>query len=83
VIDNLSLVMATRDYRVLVVRTGGERLADRVHLVREDAEAALCGIPRSSLGPGAGGEVVCGDCIDWLAKRQTFSGKLKKVSRPD
>jgi hypothetical protein len=74
--------VAAHDYRVLVVRIAGPRRADRAHLVREDAEAALCGIPRSSLGPGPGGELVCADCTDWLAKRKTVSLGLKKVSRP-
>ena len=71
--------MADHDYRVLVVRTGRESLADRLHLVREDAEATLCGIPRSALGPGQGGELVCPDCIDWLARRKTVSGPMKRV----
>lgn len=74
--------MGAHDYRVLIVRAGGASRAERSHLVREDAEAALCGIPRSSLGPGTGGELVCADCTDWLAKRKTVSLGLKKVSRP-
>jgi hypothetical protein len=74
--------VAARDYRALVVRTGEEGLADLAHLVREDAEASLCGMPRSALGPGAGGELVCPDCIDWLARRKSNSGNLKKVIRP-
>jgi len=75
------LAVAGRDYRVLVARTAEEALADRAHLVREDSEAALCGIPRSALGPGDGGELVCSDCVDWLARRKTASLAMKKISR--
>ena len=80
--DNLVLVVAGADSRALVVRTAEESLADHAHLVREDSEAALCGIPRSALGPGEGGELVCSDCVDWLARRKTASLAMKKISRP-
>lgn len=62
------------------MRTGDASLAERAHLVGEDSEAALCGIPRSALGPGEGGELVCWDCVDWLARRKTASLATKKIS---
>ena len=71
--------MADRDYRVLTLRVMG---ADRVHLVREDAEASLCGIPRSHLGPGTGGEIVCDECLEWLPRRKDLSSSFQKVKRP-
>lgn len=50
-----------------------------VHLVREDAEASLCGLPRATLS--ARGFIenlqVCRDCVDWTAKRWT--GTFRKV----
>jgi len=53
-----------------------------LHLVREDAEAALCGIPRSALAAGAEpGELICPDCIDWLSKRKAFSGRFRRAKR--
>jgi hypothetical protein len=73
--------MTGADYRALVLRTAEESLAERAHLVREDSEAALCGIPRAALGPGEGGELVCADCVDWLAKRKTASLAMRKTSR--
>ena len=44
-----------------------------VHLVREDAEASLCGLPRSSLSPSGTLDKaqVCRNCVDWTAKRWT------------
>jgi hypothetical protein len=75
------LAVAGADYRALVVRTANEDRAERAHLVREDSEAALCGIPRSALGPGEGNELVCSDCVDWLARRKNESMAMKKVSR--
>jgi hypothetical protein len=71
--------VASSDYRVLALRVMGE---DRVHLVGEDAEAALCGVPRSHLGPGAGGELVCEECLEWLARRKSLSNAFPKVKRP-
>jgi hypothetical protein len=50
-----------------------------VHLVREDAEASLCGLPRATLSStGLIDKVkVCRDCVDWTAKRWT--GTFRKV----
>jgi len=50
-----------------MIRTGDDARGGILHLVRAGAEASLCGIARSSLGPpGEATEVVCADCIDWL-----------------
>jgi hypothetical protein len=50
-----------------------------VHLVREGAEASLCGLPRASLSSTALIEnvQVCRDCVDWTAKRWT--GTFRKL----
>jgi len=74
--------MAGRDYRALVVRTDVTR-AERAHLVREDSEASLCGIPRQALGPGSGGELVCPDCVDWLGRRRAVTGTFSAVRAPE
>lgn len=58
-------------------RSGTERQGAVLHLVRDGAEASLCGLPRSSLGPSEDcPQVVCGSCIDWLA---TGSSVLRGV----
>jgi hypothetical protein len=46
-----------------------------VHLVREDAEVSLCGIPRAMLSSRAtiDGTTVCRECIDWIPRRWTDS----------
>jgi hypothetical protein len=57
------------------VPSGGSLL----HLVREDSEAALCGIPRATLGQGGMfDQVVCPDCIEWLHRRKLVSGRFRK-----
>ncbi len=52
-----------------------------LHLVRENAEASLCGIPRAMLSSSGAIDdtTVCRDCIDWVPKRWTDSNP--KVSR--
>ena len=72
--------MPGRDYRALVETNAGKARAQRLHLVREDGEASLCGIPRATLGHGAA-DLVCADCIEWLAKRKAVSGIFKAVPR--
>ena len=73
--------MGTRDYRVFSDRVTQAKSGSALHLVREDAEASLCGIPRTALGAGGlADEFVCVDCIDWLLKRRAVSGKFP---RPD
>jgi len=75
--------VAGRDYRALVVRTSDASSAERAHLVREDSEASLCGIPRQALGPGLGGELVCPDCVDWLGRRRAVTGTFSAVRAPE
>ncbi len=74
--------MGEHDYRVLSPRartaTGGKLL----HLVREDAESSLCGIPRSVLMEPELDALVCSDCVEWLLKRRIISGEFKPVARP-
>jgi hypothetical protein len=66
------------DYRALVETNAGKARAQRLHLVREDAEASLCGIPRATLGHGAS-DLLCAACIEWLAKSKAMSGIFKAV----
>ena len=71
----------TRDYRALVVQATGPRDPSVFHLVVDGAEASLCGIAESSLGPGdAVGQRVCPECVDWLRRRKD-SGEFKRVVR--
>jgi hypothetical protein len=70
--------MAKGDYRVLAIHTASRE--SRVHLVADEAEASLCGIPRSALGETpAAGDLVCRDCVDWLPKRKAMSEALRRV----
>jgi hypothetical protein len=73
--------MPSREYRALVETNAGKARAQRLHLLREDAESSLCGIPRATLGHGAA-DLVCADCIDWLGKRRAVSGIFSPVSKP-
>jgi len=45
----------------------------QVHLVREEAEASLCGLPRAALSSTGGLDdtTVCRSCIDWIPRRWT------------
>ena len=56
----------------LALLSGGEG-GPVVHLVRENAEASLCGLPRASLSTSGtiDDATVCRECIDWTAKRWT------------
>jgi len=68
-------------YHALITSKSGPNAGTLLHLIREDAEASLCGIPRSSLRPGGiFDEIVCSDCLDWLPKRQEASRKMRRVS---
>jgi hypothetical protein len=61
-------------------RGEGPDFGSLVHLIREDAEASLCAIPRSSLT--AGGmldQVVCPACLAWFDKRRKISGEHKAI----
>jgi hypothetical protein len=71
--------MGAQDYRALALQASGRHSSKLLHLVREDAEASLCGVPRSALGVGASDQLVCADCIDWLARRRRSSGSFRPV----
>jgi hypothetical protein len=60
-------------HTVYLAYIGQGENGSRVHLVREDAEASLCGLPRAGLSSSATIENahVCRDCVDWTAKRWT------------
>jgi hypothetical protein len=73
--------MAPHDYHALAETNAGKERARLLHLVREDAEASLCGIPKSSLGH-AGTDLVCPECLDWLPRRRAASGVFQAVRRP-
>jgi len=56
-----------RAYRVLVFRAVGRGRDSRLHLVRDDLVASLCGLPRDDLAPASQQlQIVCPECIDWL-----------------
>ncbi len=66
--------MPDKIYRALVSRTENTTGGSLLHLIRDDNESSLCGIPRSSLDrAGALDQVVCGQCVDWLPKRAQAS----------
>jgi len=68
--------VAVPRYRALADITSGSVL----HLVREDAEASLCGVPRAMLDSGRISDpVVCPDCIEWLPKRMAVTGKYRRT----
>ena len=72
-----------RSYRALIKRTGGPSGGSLLHLIREDAEASLCGIPRSSLTEGGMfDDLVCSECIEWLPKRVKASAAFRAAERP-
>ena len=69
-------------YRVMIVREIGRGRDPRLHIVRDDLVASLCGLPRATLGPPIRHlEIVCPDCVQWLRGGRS-SAELKKVSRP-
>lgn len=67
------------DYRALAIRTANVD-DGYLHLIREDAESTLCGIPRGALSPADESyQLVCMDCIEWLTKRKAASAKFRAV----
>jgi len=66
--------MGERDYRVFSLRAAAVKGDSVLHLVREDAEASLCGIPKSALDDPVPHQLVCADCIDWPHKLRLVSG---------
>lgn len=74
-------VANSRTYRALVKRSGGAVGSAPLHLIRDDAEASLCGLPRVSLGAAGGlDDVVCDDCLTWLVRRRAMTGNLPTVA---
>ena len=72
-----------RTYRALVKRSAGPSGGTLLHLIPEDSEASLCGIPRAQLASGGVfDELVCPDCIEWLPKRMDFSAAHPRVDKP-
>jgi hypothetical protein len=77
-----SLGTSGRSYRALVKRSGGPSGGSVFHLIREDSETSLCGIPRAQLsGGGTFDELVCQECVDWLPKRMDFSARHPRVEK--
>lgn len=74
--------MGERDYRVLIQRARAVPGGKLLHLVREDAESSLCGIPRTVLEDPIFDAFVCEDCIEWLLKRRSVTGQFRPVTRP-
>jgi len=73
-----------RRYRALAgTAPAGSKGRTELHLIREDAETSLCGIPRAQLSVSTGEDAfVCSECLDWLPKRVAFSGVYPKVKLP-
>jgi hypothetical protein len=68
-----------RAYRVLTVRVAGMPGRSFLHLVGEDSEASLCGLPRAALGAGrVDDDLVCPICIEWLPKRRAASSRFQR-----
>ncbi len=73
---------ASRNYRALIKRAGRPSGGTLLHLIREDSETSLCGIPRPSLaGGGLFDELVCPECLEWLPKRMDFSQAHPKIEK--
>jgi hypothetical protein len=45
----------------------------QLHMVREDAEASLCGLPRAAMSSAGtlDDTTICRTCIDWTRRRWT------------
>jgi hypothetical protein len=72
--------VAGRAYRALIKRSMSPSGGTLLHLIREDSETSLCGIPRAQLGSAGGfDELVCPDCIEWIPKRIDFSAAHPRV----
>jgi hypothetical protein len=72
----------SRSYRALIQHSMSPSGGTLLHLIREDAEASLCGIPRAQLSAGGFDQLVCPECIEWLPKRVQFSQVHPKVQKP-
>ncbi len=68
------------NYRALIMRSSGPSGGTLLHVIRENAEASLCGIPRAALtGSGLFDELLCADCLEWFEKRRAVSRKMPTV----
>lgn len=64
----------------LALKQSGSDGGPLLHLIRDDAEASLCGIPRSSLtGADNLDQVVCASCLEWFEKRRKITGEHKVI----
>jgi hypothetical protein len=74
--------MSTPSYRAVPKLGSGSKDGAHLHLIRDDAEASLCGIPRTSLGSGGAlDQVVCEDCLEWFRKRRAVSGIFPRLPK--
>jgi hypothetical protein len=66
----------------MAARTAERDPESVLHLIREDAEASLCGIPRPSLARGESlDDLVCDDCLEWFERRRDLSKRLRTIPR--
>jgi len=78
----IARMAAMPEYRALIKYSGGPSGGSILHLIRDDAEASLCGIPRATLGQaGSLDQVVCSECIEWLHKRKLVSRQFPPVKK--
>jgi hypothetical protein len=76
--------MKSTDYRALIKLNPGSGDTPLLHLIREDSETSLCGIPRTQLRSAESSEdVVCPECIDWLPRRRDFSQRHPRVRKTE
>jgi len=66
----------------MIMAAIGPKARSELHLIRDDAEASLCGIPRATLTTdGIFNEPVCEDCLEWLPKRVALSANYPKAKK--
>jgi hypothetical protein len=72
--------LVDHDYYALATSVAAHDQPHVLHLVRDDAEAALCGVPRRTLGVRTVPEgLVCDVCVEWLWRRRSVSAATKRV----
>ncbi len=66
-------------YKGLVKRSGGASGGTPIHVLPDDAEASLCGIPRAELGLGSGSSdgQMCGECLDAFTAANRARSRVK------
>ncbi len=84
---NIRAAMAgdpSRSYRALVRRSTSPSGGTLLRLIREDAEASLCGIPRAQLSSAGGfDELVSPECIDWLQSAFISLRSIRRCTHPN